>query len=156
MIRPATQADLPEAARLMAESPLLQRYRVAYAGALSSLSAALADGDLILVSQNQAGLYGFAWLSFAPRALNGAAYLRLLMVRERGQSLGARLLAAAESEARQRANHLYLLATTDNVGARRFYERRGYRFVGELPGLVEADLDEALYHKPLRPYAERL
>ena len=53
-------------------------------------------------------------------------------------------------------NHLYLLATTDNFAARRFYERHGYRHVGDLPGLVVPDLDEALYHKALRAPGERL
>jgi RimJ/RimL family protein N-acetyltransferase len=54
-----------------------------------------------------------------------------------------------------RANHLYLLATTDNLGARRFYERHGYRHVGDLPDLVWPGLDEALYHKPLRSEGDR-
>jgi ribosomal protein S18 acetylase RimI-like enzyme len=95
-------------------------------------------------------------LTFAPRVLNGAAYLRLLLVAEPGHGLGERLLAAAEAAARERANHLYLLATTDNAAARRFYERRGYRHIGDLPGLVRVDLDEALYHKALRAHAERI
>ena len=73
-----------------------------------------------------------------------------------GHGDGTRLLAAVEDAARLRGNHLYLLATTDNVAARRFYERHGYRHVGDLPGLVLPDLDEALYHKPLRPPGDRL
>ena len=99
-----------------------------------------------------------AWLAFAPRVLNGAAYLRLLLVAEdaRNTGTGSRLLAAAEDGARQTSNHMYLLATTDNIAARRFYERHGYRYVGDLPGLVWPDLDEALYHKGLRPYGERI
>ena len=47
-------------------------------------------------------------------------------------------------------------ATTDNVGARRFYERHGYRHVGDLPGLARPGIDEALYWKTLRPHDERL
>ena len=95
-------------------------------------------------------------MSFGPRILNGAAYLRLLLVVATGQGDGTRLLLAAEDAARQVSNHLYLLATTDNVRARRFYERHGYRHVGDLPGLVMPDLDEALYHKELRPQGDRL
>ena len=144
-------------ASLMAASTLLRRYRVDESAALESLTNALVSGDLLLVSHEQS-LIGFAWLSFARRVLDGAAYLRLLLVADgaRGTGVGPRLLAAAESSARQTANHLYLLATTDNTAARRFYERHGYRHVGDLPGLVWPDLDEALYHKVLRSYAERL
>jgi GNAT superfamily N-acetyltransferase len=156
MIAPAGLADLPAAARLMAESALLQRYGVSFDAALASLSTALASGDLILVSRQSEDLQGFAWVSFGPRILNGAAYLRLLLVASPGQGEGTRLLLAVEEAARTFANHLYLLATTDNVGARRFYALHGYRHVGDLPDLVVPGLDEALYHKPLRPAQGRL
>jgi len=159
-ISPASAADLRALAGLMANSPLLARYRVAYGAALASLEDAHAAGDALLVAHvpdaASAGIVliaGFAWVAFAPRVLGGAAYLRLLLVAGgwQGQGLGARLLEVAERVAAERANHLYLLATTDNTGARRFYVRHGYRHVGDLPGLVWPDLDEALYHKPLRP-----
>lgn len=144
-------------AGLMAASTLLRRYRVNQSAALSSLTNASTSGDVLLVCREQS-VIGLAWLSFARRVLGGAAYLRLLLVADeaRGTGTGSRLLAAAETTATEAANHLYLLATTDNTTARRFYERHGYRHVGDLPGLVWPDLDEALYHKVLRPYAERL
>jgi GNAT superfamily N-acetyltransferase len=98
-----------------------------------------------------------AWI-VPSRILTEAAYLRLLLVGEERQraGVGAGLLAAAETAAREVANHLVLLATTDNAGARRFYERHGYRHVGDLPGLARPGLDEALYWKTLRPHGERL
>lgn len=144
--------DVPELARLMADSPLLRRYRVTLEGATAALSEALKEGDATLLARATSGaLLGFAWLSFAPRVLDGAAYLRLLLVQQQSQhaGIGALLLQAAEQSSRARARHLYLLATTDNVGARRFYERHGYRHVGDLPGLVWPELDEALYYKTL-------
>jgi GNAT superfamily N-acetyltransferase len=149
MIRAARQEELPALAQLMAESPLLQRYRTTYQGALAGLSEALNAGDVLLLTGEPAR--GMAWVSFAPRILNGAAYLRLLLVAQAalGAGLGSTLLAAVEERAQKTAKHLYLLVTTDNVGARRFYERHGYRHVGDLPGLVWPDLDEALYHKRL-------
>jgi len=147
--------DLPALARLMAASPLLVRYRTTYADALRGLEDGFAAGDVLVVGGKPVD--GFAWLTFAPRMLNGAAYLRLLLVAEHrhGAGLGSALLHAAEAAASERANHLYLLCTTDNIVARRFYERHGYRHVGDLPGLVWPDLDEALYHKPLRTTPER-
>jgi GNAT superfamily N-acetyltransferase len=150
LIAPVEPSALPGLARLMADSSLLQRYGVTRHGALTSLRDALAGGDVILAPRPTVEA-GFAWLGFAPRILNGAAYLRLLLVAKPGSGLGAQLLSAAEDVARARAaNHLYLLATTDNLAARRFYERHGYAHVGDLPGLVLAELDEALYHKRLR------
>ncbi|MDQ3812073.1 MAG: GNAT family N-acetyltransferase [Chloroflexota bacterium] len=155
-IRYATPGELPALALLMARSPLLRRYAVAYESALAGLRAALESADTILVSGEPA--VGLAWLSFAPRVLNGAAYLRLLLVEQvaQAQGVGSRLLSGVEAAATARANHLYLLATTDNDNARRWYERRGFRHVGDLPGLVRPDLDEALYHKSLRGYDARL
>jgi ribosomal protein S18 acetylase RimI-like enzyme len=100
---------------------------------------------------------GMAWV-LPSRILTGAAYLRLLLVAEGRQraGLGAALLAAAEAATRTVANHLVLVVTTDNFGARRFYERHGYRHVGDLPGLARPGLDEALYWKALRPHGGRL
>ncbi|HEV7662153.1 MAG TPA: GNAT family N-acetyltransferase [Chloroflexota bacterium] len=147
MIAAAEPSALPALARLMADSALLSRYGTTYEDSLAALSEAAAGGDVILVA-GAGGVDGFAWLSFAPRILNGAAYLRLLLVTSPGNGLGARLLAAAETVSRDGgAKHLYLLVTTDNLAARRFYERHGYRHVGNLPGLVRPELDEALYHK---------
>jgi GNAT superfamily N-acetyltransferase len=165
--------DLPDLARLMAASPLLARYGVAYDGALASLRAAYQAGDVLLAARlgpersvrgqsygpvETGPIVAMAWLTFAARMLNGAAYLRLLLVVEQVQKLGLGefLLNAVEVLAHERANHLYLLATTDNVAARRFYEQRGYRHVGDLPGLVLPALDEALYHKALRAPGDRL
>ena len=154
---PATERELPELATLMGNSPLLGRYHVTSNGALGSLRAAFSAGDTLLVGRG-ASVVGMAWLSYAPRVLDGAAYLRLLLVADGAQrrGVGSQLLTAVERAAHECANHLYLLATTDNVDARRFYERHGFRHVGDLPGLVWPELDEALYEKPLRGYTERL
>jgi GNAT superfamily N-acetyltransferase len=153
VIEPGTPGDIPAAARLMAGAPLLQTYATTEASAAAALRAALADGDLLLVARRDTQtLAGLAWVSFAPRVLAGAAYLRLLLVADPGNGLGTTLLAAAEAHARARAeiNHLYLLATTTNTGAHRFYARNGYGYIGTLPGLVQPGIDEALYHKTLR------
>ena len=183
MIETATSAEANELATLMAGSELLQRYRVTESSALQSLVLAIEEGDVVLVHRDSSVIKGrdvglnhhdgsainasdtplvhsdgsridgMAWLTFAPRVLNGAAYLRLLLVADgrRGAGVGAQLLSEVERRAiKQHANHMYLLATSDNHAARRFYERHGYRCVGELPGLVWPDLDEVLYHKPLR------
>jgi ribosomal protein S18 acetylase RimI-like enzyme len=157
-IRPARRGDLPALATLMASAPLLGRYRTTRKSALAALARGRAAGDRLLVATGPDGrVVGMAWV-LPSRILTGAAYLRLLLVavdRQRAGA-GAALLAAAEATTRAVANHLVLLATTDNTGARRFYERHGYRHVGDLPAFARAGLDEALYWKPLRSLGGRL
>ena len=145
-------------AALMAGSPLLGRYGTTVRTAVAALARGRVSGDALIVAATPAGhLIGMAWI-VPSRILTRAAYLRLLLVGETRQraGVGAALLAAAETAAHQIANHLVLLATTDNAGARRFYERQGYRHVGDLPGLARPGLDEALYWKTLRSHGARL
>lgn len=148
-IADATAADLPKLASLMASSPLLRRYRVSTRDARASLREALREGDLLLAAIDADRLVGLAWV-IPSRALDRAAYLRLLLVAEGWQSrgTGAALLARAERRAWvARCRHLALLVTRTNRRARAFYARHGYRHVGDLPGFVRPGIDEALYVK---------
>lgn len=157
-VSPARRPDVPLLADLMAASPLLRRYGLTRDAALAALEAARRRGDLLLLCRDADGSpVGLAWL-IRSSILTGAAYLRLLLVAEhrQGAGIGRGLLAAAEASARAWANHLFLLVTADNSGARRFYERCGYRHVGDLPAFAVPGLDEALYQKALRPHGERL
>ncbi len=155
----AMPSDLDALAALMAASPLLQRYGVTPGSARESLARAFEAGDLLLVCRDapDPAPLGFGWL-IRTRILDVGAYLRLLLVDEglQGRGVGRRIMDVAEERARSWANHLYLLTTIDNLGARRFYERRGYRHVGDLPELVRPGIDESLYHMVLRPFGERL
>jgi GNAT superfamily N-acetyltransferase len=143
---------------MMAASPLLRPYGATSRAGLAALARGRAAGDRLLVAATAGDqLAGMAWI-VPGRGFTGTAYLRLLLVPEEHQraGVGAALLAAAERTARTFANHLALVATTSNAGARRFYEGHGYRHVGNLPGLARAGLDEALYWKTLRPHGGRL
>ncbi|HEV8676051.1 MAG TPA: GNAT family N-acetyltransferase [Methylomirabilota bacterium] len=158
VVAPATAEDLPVLAELMAASSLLLRYGTTRDTALAALVRARRAGDVLLTGRPAgAPPRGLAWV-IPSRILTGAAYLRLLLVApsEQRTGLGARLLAAAENRARGGANHLVLLVTADNTGARRFYERHEYRHVGDLPDFARPGLAEALYQKALRPPADRL
>jgi GNAT superfamily N-acetyltransferase len=148
----ATPAVLPVLADMMAESPLLARYRVTKEGAEVALVDARRQGDLILACHpdESATPIGLAW-AMPTRVFGGGGYLRLLLVAEgrQGQGIGTLLLEAAEERARAWGDHFFLLASADNCGARRFYDRHGYRFVGVIPDLVVAGIDETLYYKRL-------
>ena len=148
-IKAATPHDLPALATLLAESPLLRRYGITTRGARRLLAEALREEDIVLVAVAGPAALGLAWV-VPTRAFDRAAYLRLLLVEASTQSrgIGTALLAAAERRARRGgARHLALLVTRPNGGAQRFYERHGYRHVGDLPGLVRPRLDESMYIK---------
>ncbi|MDP9275612.1 MAG: GNAT family N-acetyltransferase [Chloroflexota bacterium] len=148
----ATAAHIGPIAALMASSPLLHRYRVTARGAKASLAEALHERDLVLVAVDGDALIGLAW-AITTRALDRAAYLRLLLVSEDDHSrgIGAALLARVEREARaSRCRHLVLLVTKTNRRARSFYERHGYAHVGDLAGFVRPGIAESLYLKSWR------
>ena len=145
----ATRRHVPRLAELMAVSPLLRRYRVTRTGATASLEDALRARDLILVALDGGAVVGLAWL-ISTRALDRSAYLRLLLVAEGRQSrgVGASLLARGEREMKAAgARHLVMLVTRTNRRARAFYERHGYRRIGDLPSFVRPGIAESLYLK---------
>ena len=121
-------------------------------GAKASLAEGMRERDVVLVAVDGDAVLGFAWV-IVTRALDRAAYLRLLIVAETHQSrgLGAALLARAEREARAtRCRHFVLLVTKTNRRARSFYERQGYARVGDLAGFVRPGIAESLYLKSWR------
>jgi GNAT superfamily N-acetyltransferase len=151
-IVPALRTHVPGLVELMTGSPLLRRYGVTGDRARASLLGALKERDVILVALESGETVGLAWV-IATRALDRAAYLRLLLVAGGRQShgVGAALLADAERNARASGcRHLVLLVTTTNRRARAFYARQGYRHVGNLAGFVHPAIGESLYVKSWR------
>ena len=147
----ATTRDVAALVALMTSSPLLRRYGVTSGGARASIVDARRSGDLLLVARERREIAGLVWI-VPTRALDRAAYLRLLLVAEGRQSsgVGARLLEEGERRARRLGcRHMVLLVTTTNRGARSFYRRQRYRYVGSLPGFVRPRIGESLYAKTL-------
>ena len=145
----ATRAHVAGLVELMIRSPLLRRYGVTSSGARATVLEGLRERDLLLVALERGAILGCAWV-ITTRALDRAAYLRLLLVAEGEQSrgVGAALLEDAERRARKSGcRHLALLVTLANRRARTFYTRHGYRHVGNLPGFVRPAIGESLYVK---------
>lgn len=67
------------------------------------------------------------------------------------RGVGGRLMEAAEAAILGRGPNVFLLVSQWNTDAQRFYERRGYRRVGEIPDYVRRGITECVYRKTLGP-----
>jgi ribosomal protein S18 acetylase RimI-like enzyme len=114
------------AAGLTAEDPHVCRRRIRLPGA---------DAGLVVVRH--------PWL-FGP-------YLNLLAVLPpcQGLGIGAAVLAWMEAEVAGRSGNLWVCVSAFNAPARAFYERCGFRSVGEIADLVAPGFSEVLMRKRL-------
>ena len=141
----------------MAGLPLYQRYGLDIEGARALLERAIqppspvakpeSSVDRVWVAHDQrAGLpLGVAWVS--PRGgFSRTPYLKMIGVaaHHQGRGIGALLLGRCEAFAK---GELMLLLTSDNAGARRFYQRHGYDEIGMIPDYVRPGCDECIYFK---------
>jgi ribosomal protein S18 acetylase RimI-like enzyme len=151
-LRPLARAEIPALAAALAAVPLMARYGNDAARLGRALEGALDRGESVLVADDEGVLRGLAWfVTSGTLALGGYLRLIALVPGAEGRGTGVALLRAFEAEVARASRHAFLLVSDFNAGAIRFYEREGYRRVGELPGLVLSDVAEVLYWKRLRP-----
>jgi ribosomal protein S18 acetylase RimI-like enzyme len=134
VLRRATEADLPDLVRLLADDPL-GRDREAADPAPYRRAFALIDADpahLLVVAVDGPDVVGTMQLSFIPGlSRQGALRAQVEAVRvaagHRGRGLGAAMLGWAIAEARRRGCALVQLTTDKSRDdAHRFYERLGF------------------------------
>lgn len=148
IVRPLEPADLPACARIMAENPLWQRYGVTHTSALRRLTNGIESGASILVAEANSGVAGFIWF-VEKGAFFRSGYVMLVGVdpAQQGQGVGETLMDSAEKIMFEKSEDVFLLVSDFNEGAQRFYRRRGYIYVGALPGYVLPDVAELIYRK---------
>jgi len=147
-VRAADARDLGALARLVDGHALFARYGIEPAALERALAAGLAAGDVVLTAEADGRPRGLAWWS--PRgAFARSPYLRLLVVARdaAGRGTGAALMDAFEAAAFAAAADAFALVTMDNDAARRFYARRGYAEVGQLPDYVREGITEVVLRK---------
>lgn len=147
-IRAADPRDLAALARLVDGHALFVRYGIERATLEHALAAGLVAGDVVLAAEEDGRPQGLAWWS--PRgAFARSPYLRLLVVARDavGRGTGAALMDDFEAAAFATAEDAFALVTIDNDAARRFYARRGYVEVGELPDYVREGITEVVLRK---------
>jgi ribosomal protein S18 acetylase RimI-like enzyme len=87
-----------------------------------------------------------------PRGMASSPYIKSIAVDEgfRSRGIGAELMDFAEGLSRRRSRHIFLCVSSFNTRARAFYERRGYRAVGELEDYVIEGASEIILCKNLQ------
>jgi len=86
-----------------------------------------------------------------------AGYIQTICVAPeyRTSGIGRQLMAHAETRIFRDTPNVFLLVSDFNAAARRFYERLGYRAIGEIPEYLVAGRSEILMRKtrgPIRGY----
>ncbi len=148
ILRDMYPADIPACARLMAESPLWQRYQVTQASATRRFEQGLAQQATILVAESDGQVAGFLWY-LTTGVFGRSGYIMLVGVQteQRSQGIGQTLVEAAEARMFAAVGDVFLLVSDFNDAAQRFYQRLGYRQVGALPDYVIAGVTELIYYK---------
>ena len=147
-IRPMTTEDCKEAAQIVQENPLWERYEYGADEAFHSFTNALGNQDemLLVATEPQGEIVGFAWVQ-PSGGLGRAGYLRLIGVAptHHGQGIGEQLIQAAEDKCV--GGTMMLLVSDFNERGQQFYERMGYKRAGELEAFVLSDVNEILMWK---------
>jgi len=149
-IRPMRESDITPLARLMASTPLWQRYDIAEASASKRLAAGLADGATIAVAELDGEPVGFIW-RVERGAFNRSGYIMLIGVKPelRGRGIGQALIEHAEASLFASSSDIFLLVSDFNYDAQRFYTQLGYEQVGAIPDYVVLGITELIFHKSL-------
>jgi [ribosomal protein S18]-alanine N-acetyltransferase len=104
----------------------------------------------VYVARDDSGLAGFLIL-----CMTGAfvGYIQTVCIASgrRGQGLGSRLVAFAEDRVLKESPNVFMCVSSFNHGARRLYERLGYRVVGELSDYIVEGYSEILLRKSIGP-----
>ena len=110
------------------------------------------DSAMILVALGERHLIGALVLFFRRGNDIARLYSLAIAAESRGLGLGNSLLEAGERAARRRAcRRMRLEVRADNAAARRVYERRGFRVIGERKAYYEDGEDAIRYEKTFDP-----
>ncbi|HLW46719.1 MAG TPA: N-acetyltransferase [bacterium] len=155
IVRPLRAADVEACTALMAGLPLWQRYGVSSGAARDWFAGTLRGERLAQVAENAGRVLGFAvYLLRGTFGHSGYVWAVGVAPEAQHRGVGGRLMDAVEDEIFEAGPNVFLLVSARNTPAQRFYERRGYRRIGEMNDYVAPGLTEILYRKtrgPIRP-----
>jgi SAM-dependent methyltransferase/ribosomal protein S18 acetylase RimI-like enzyme len=145
----ASDEEARDCARMMADSEPWVTLRRDYADSLAYLRDASRERYVAVEGGRVAG--------FLILNMSGAfvGYIQTVCVapEARGRAIGTALIQFAEERVFRESPNVFLCVSDFNPGARRLYERLGYRLVGELSDYVVAGRAEILMRKSIGPRA---
>lgn len=152
-IRPMRASDIEACASIMLAVPLWTRYGVTTVEAARAAFADVPAQECAgLVAEDAGRVVGFAVFVVRGTFVH-SGYVRSVAVTPdaQGRGVGSRLMDAVEAAIFGHGPNVFLLVSAWNNDARRFYERRGYRRIGEIPDYVRHGITEVVYRKTLGP-----
>ncbi len=151
-VRPLRAEDVEACAAIMSGLPLWRAYAVTMRDARETFHAALRGAAQVQVAEDAGRVLGFVeYLVRGTFGHSGYVWAVGVAANAQGRGVGGLLMDAAEAKIFEAGPNVFLLVSASNAGARRFYERRGYRRVGEIPDYVRPGLTEILYRKTQGP-----
>jgi ribosomal protein S18 acetylase RimI-like enzyme len=137
-------ADHALAARLMAASEPWVTLGVTYQSALHRFMSVSYPG---VKARDSGGGPLLGFVRYHPAGFVGRwGYVQLVAVApdQRGKGVGEAMMTHVEERCFRESDHVFLLCSSFNQGARGFYRRRGYVEVGEVPRLIHPVHGEVL------------
>ena len=134
----------------LCQSTLGDKYFSSPGSAENVILEGICQGDLYVALIGEECV-GFTYI-IPKGAFHSFPYLHIIAIKEeyRGLGVGKALLDYSECIAFEIADKLFLVVADYNPDAKRFYERNGYRQVGEISGLYRSGITEYLMVKELK------
>ncbi len=110
--------------------------------------------ELVYVATQKDEVLGFITIK---RNILYANYIRRIVVREdvRSKGIGAKLVEYIEEMTFSSGlPNVFLVTTTVNEGAVKFYQKIGYKIIGTIPDFVKEGLDEFIFWKTKGPVSD--
>ncbi|NOY79339.1 MAG: GNAT family N-acetyltransferase [Calditrichaeota bacterium] len=152
IIAPLSSFDIAAAAEIVAKNKLWQRYGTDYDQAYSILLKALQEERTIYSARIYEQVAGFVWFD-RQGTFYHSGYIRWIAVHPdfQGKGVGKILMQFAEDKIFQKGPNVFLLVSDFNTEAQGFYQKRGYKKVGELEDFYKRGITEYIYRKSQGP-----
>ena len=145
-----TRAEIEFCAHLRASSDPWLTLQRDYDDAIKSITAT--DHE-VYVAKSKDDIMGFAVVSVTGVLIGFLLTLCIVPDYQR-LGIGAKLLAYSEERIFKESPNVFLMVSSFNTGAQTFYEKHGYRKIGELENYIIRGYSEFLMRKSIGPHNE--